>query len=85
MDDVGVYLVGLYTGCTSYSGKNGAVDWSIDLATGRDTYRVYLDGTKLGGLAPAADLQFGSKYTVRCRCYVGKTGRLNWTDGEVLG
>lgn len=76
--ECGILISGYFTGSEVRADKNGEAQQVIAVSVGLDAYRVYM---KTGQIA---DLHFGDEVVIKCRCYVGRSGTVIFTDGEIV-
>lgn len=81
MENLGCYVVGLYTSHDRFSANDGSVRWRVSVATGRYSYSIYLKDD--ADLTLLEELQLGQMVKMKARPYSGKNG-LSWGDGEIV-
>lgn len=79
---MGIYLRGLFLQYDEFQNDDGSVRYSISVAVGNYSYRVYMadgfDPEELGVLS------LGNLIQLQARPYVNKNNRLTWSDGKDL-
>lgn len=78
---MGIYLKGVFLQLDSFVNEDGTARFAVSIAIGRYAYLIYMADTD--DVALLQDYSVGDNISIQARPYVGKNGKLGWTDGRI--
>lgn len=78
---MGIFLKGVFLQLDEYDNEDGSISYAVSIAIGRRAYQIYLKDIE--DIPLVSSCKIGDMLTIEARPYVGKNGKLGWTDGKL--
>lgn len=78
---MGIFLKGVFLQLDTFTNEDGTFRYAVSIAIGRYAYLVYM--AESDDVELLHDYSVGDNISISARPYVGKNGKLGWSDGKI--